>query len=122
MALDHDVSDAVLGKRNRGRQSDWSGTDDHDIGLQHGSLPAFATASLLASTLRFGIRGDFVIGNSRKERVSILKANGSPNHIDFAKIPRHLQPSKRDLRPFNINGLIYLTCPHLERVITCQTP
>jgi hypothetical protein len=105
MALDHDVSDAVLGKSNRGRQADWSGTNDHDFGLQHGSLPASRNASLLTSTLRFEIRGDFVIGSSRKERVSILKTNGSTLDIDFVKIPRHLQPSERDLIPLKINGL-----------------
>jgi len=61
--------------------------------------------SLLTSTLRFEIRGDFVIGSSRKERVSILKTNGSTFDIDFVKIPRHLHSSELDLIPFNMNGL-----------------
>src|SRR4051812_6220588 len=122
MALDHDVSDAVLGKRNRGRQADWSGTDDHDIGLQHGSLPAFATASLLASTLHFGIRGDFVIDSSRRARVSILKTNGSLIDIAFAKMPLHLEPFWRYLIPFNMNGINLFRPPSLERVPPSQPP
>ena len=92
MALDDDVSDAVLRKRDRGRQSDWSGTDDQNIGLQHGSLPAYAIASLLTFTLRFGMRDDFVIGSSRKELVSILKSNGPLLDIAFAEIQHHPRP------------------------------
>jgi hypothetical protein len=41
MALDHDVSDAVLGKSNRGRQSDWSGTTTTTSVSNMGALPAF---------------------------------------------------------------------------------
>jgi hypothetical protein len=84
MALDDDVSDTVLGKSDRGRQSDRSGTNDQNIGLQHGSPPCFRDCIASTSTPHFGIRGDFVIGSSRKERVSILKVNGSLLDVDFA--------------------------------------
>jgi hypothetical protein len=49
MALDHDVPDAVLRKSDRGRQPDWSGTNDYDVRLKHVSLPYFREAH------RFGV-------------------------------------------------------------------
>jgi hypothetical protein len=56
-----------------------------------GASPAFAFDTAFASTFRFAIRGDFLIGSSRKEDVSILKVNGSIFDIEFAGISRHFE-------------------------------
>lgn len=44
MALDHDMTDAVLRKGDRCRQPDWPRTNDEDVRLKHASLPDFREA------------------------------------------------------------------------------
>jgi hypothetical protein len=55
------------------------------------------------------MRGDFVIGSSRKERVSILNANGPLFGIAFAKMQHHPKKTGTILVPFIMNGISHFT-------------